>query len=456
MGHHSPVAKQKEEQTQNLGVMDAALAVKSVTVMMVMVIALCGAVPTETLSQEEQSKAQSYLSRFFSDVGVSPPNSVLRSSLDSFEDTLRKMQEFFGLEVTGQLDSNTLEVMDRPRCGFTDVTRYSHFEGRPKWDKSIITYRVTDYTTDLSHREVDTVLAKALKLYSDVTPLVFKKIDSGTADIMIKFKAAGSNLFVVAAHEFGHALGLAHSQLQTALMYPTYQYVNPSGYKLPDDDKKGVQALYGVRGTPDSRPKPQPRPTSEPLPDRCDRNFNFDAATLIQGNLYFFKDGNVWKKSSSWGGISMKKISSVWAGIDKVDAVYEYKTNNVVRIFKGNQYRSFRGNAALPGFPKSISHFGFPSSVTKVDAAVHVSFTSKTLFFVNNKLWSYDERRGRMDRGYPKFIHRELPGIGSRVDAAFENRGYLYFTNGPRQTEYHYSRRRALRKLLNNRWMDCE
>uniref|UniRef100_A0A8C5G8A4 Collagenase 3-like n=1 Tax=Gouania willdenowi TaxID=441366 RepID=A0A8C5G8A4_GOUWI len=413
-------------------------------------------------------------------------------------DSSLKMQEFFGLEVTGQLDSNTLEVMDRPRCGFTDVTRYSHFEGRPKWDKSIITYRVTDYTTDLSHREVDTVLAKALKLYSDVTPLVFKKIDSGTADIMIKFKAAahgdfspfdgpqgvlahafspgeghggdthfdedetwtqtseGSNLFVVAAHEFGHALGLAHSQLQTALMYPTYQYVNPSGYKLPDDDKKGVQALYGVRGTPDSRPKPQPRPTSEPLPDRCDRNFNFDAATLIQGNLYFFKDGNVWKKSSSWGGISMKKISSVWAGIDKVDAVYEYKTNNVVRIFKGNQYRSFRGNAALPGFPKSISHFGFPSSVTKVDAAVHVSFTSKTLFFVNNKLWSYDERRGRMDRGYPKFIHRELPGIGSRVDAAFENRGYLYFTNGPRQTEYHYSRRRALRKLLNNRWMDCE
>lgn len=84
---------------------------------------------------------QDYLSQFFSDVGVMAPDSPFRSSLDSFEDTLRKMQEFFGLEVTGQLDSNTLDVMARPRCGFTDVTRYAHFDGRPKWDKSTVTYR---------------------------------------------------------------------------------------------------------------------------------------------------------------------------------------------------------------------------------------------------------------------------------------------------------------------------
>lgn len=37
--------------------------------------------------------------------------------------------------------------------------------------------------------------------------------------------------------------------------------------------------------------------------------------------------------------------------------------------------------------------------------------------------YSYNERRSRMDGGFPKFIHRELSGIGYRVDAAFENRG---------------------------------
>lgn len=52
--------------------------------------------------------------------------------------------------------------------------------------------RITDYTADLSQSDVDANIAKALQLYSDVIPLDFKQIDSGTADIMIMFKSRGN------------------------------------------------------------------------------------------------------------------------------------------------------------------------------------------------------------------------------------------------------------------------
>jgi len=56
--------------------------------------------------------------------------------------------------------------------------------------------------------------------------------------------SAGTSLFRVAVHEFGHSLGLSHSSAQDALMFPWYQDLK-SDFELPNDDRIGIQILYG-------------------------------------------------------------------------------------------------------------------------------------------------------------------------------------------------------------------
>ena len=57
--------------------------------------------------------------------------------------------------------------------------------------------------------------------------------------------ATGVELFVAAAHEFGHSLGLAHVQEPSSLMYPWYQQFTEDSFQLPEDDIRGIQQLYG-------------------------------------------------------------------------------------------------------------------------------------------------------------------------------------------------------------------
>jgi len=72
----------------------------------------------------------------------------------------------------------------------------------------------------------------------------------------------GIDLFSVALHEAGHALGLAHSADPNSVMYAYYHEV--SG--LTADDIAAIQALYGKPGTAAGQPAPTPTPPASPSP----------------------------------------------------------------------------------------------------------------------------------------------------------------------------------------------
>ena len=79
---------------------------------------------------------------------------------------------------------------------------------------------------------------------------------------------ASIDLYSVALHEAGHALGLGHSDRPGAVMYPYYKQATG----LTDDDIAGIRALYGSNvqvtpaPTPPSNPAPPPTPTPAPAP----------------------------------------------------------------------------------------------------------------------------------------------------------------------------------------------
>jgi hypothetical protein len=58
------------------------------------------------------------------------------------------------------------------------------------------------------------------------------------------FIRTGKNLFQVATHEFGHSLGLEHTNLNNtaAVMYFAYEY--RSDFKLHKDDIEGIQVQH--------------------------------------------------------------------------------------------------------------------------------------------------------------------------------------------------------------------
>lgn len=52
----------------------------------------------------------------------------------------------------------------------------------------------------------------------------------------------GTNLFRVAVHEFGHSLGLEHSKVRGAIMYPFYTGAT-SDFQFHQDDIDGIQVI---------------------------------------------------------------------------------------------------------------------------------------------------------------------------------------------------------------------
>ncbi|NP_001096469.1 matrix metalloproteinase-17 precursor [Xenopus tropicalis] len=470
-----------------------------------LLIALRESMAAPTPTAEDINRGVDWLTKF----GYLPPPDPVTGQLQTQEElskAIKAMQEFGGLKATGILDEPTLELMKTPRCSLPDLSHSQASRKKrsaqpvTKWSKRNLSWRVRNFPKEssLGHDTVRALMYYALKVWSDITPLNFHEVAGNNADIQIDFSRAdhndgypfdgpggtvahaffpgehltsgdthfddeeswtfrssdihGMDLFAVAVHEFGHAIGLTHISDMESIMRPYYQgpVGDPLKYDLPYDDKVRIWQLYGVRESvsPTAKPDvsktedhpflpdlPENRSTIQPRkdePDRC--STHFDAVAQIRGEAFFFKGKYFWRLTRTKHLVSLQpaQIHRFWRGLplnmDSVDAVFEKTTDHKIVFFKGDRYWVFKDNNVEEGYPRPITDFGLP--LGGIDAAFSWSHNDKTYFFKDNLFWSYDNKEHRMDEGYP--LETMLwKGIPATLDDAMGwSDGATYFFRG--------------------------
>ncbi|XP_039714692.1 stromelysin-1 isoform X5 [Pteropus medius] len=417
---------------------------KHFTILLLLCLPVCSTYPLNGGAKKEEDPnldlLQHYLENYYN-LAKDVKQFVRRKDSGPVVKKIQEMQKFLGLEVTGKLDSETLEVMRMPRCGVPDVGDFGTFPSMPKWRKTRLTYRIVNYTLDLPRDAVDSAIEKALKVWEEVTPLTFSRIYEGEADILITFAAREHGDFIpfdgpgmVLAHAFSPGPGI-------------------NGDAHFDDDEKWTK---DTSGPPPASPDDPVVPTESVPPETpamCDPTLSFDAVSTLRGEILFFKDRYFWRRSLWRPEPELHLISTFWPSLPShLDAAYEVPSKDTIFIFKGNKFWAIRGTEVQAGYPRDIHTLGFPSIIRKIDAAVSDE-EKKTYFFVEDKYWRFDENSQSMEQGFPRLITDDFPGVEPKANAVLQAFGFFYFFSGSSKFEFDPNVRMVTRILKSNYWL---
>jgi hypothetical protein len=203
-------------------------------------------------------------------------------SVTFLKSAIANFQKNNNLKATGKLDQDTINFILKPRCANPDITNGINTMRKignkptfkPWWrneKKNSLTYAFYNDKDILDSTK--SLFQEAFNRWSKVTTLNFKltKVISKDLDILIVFKNADGkgkfvggtsiinkygiiyldkkysnvNLESVVMHQIGHLLGLEHSHVEEAIMYPIMSPTKK--IQFVNDDLKRIQQIYPLK-----------------------------------------------------------------------------------------------------------------------------------------------------------------------------------------------------------------
>ncbi|GLV37918.1 Matrix metalloproteinase 1 [Carabus blaptoides fortunei] len=386
-----------------------------------------------------KDKGMKYLEKY----GYTDEKPMAEMNEKEQESAIKYFQKMNSLPITGEFDKETTEQMNRPRCGRPDHYRsnyVSKFNRRTYiWRKRNLTYKLNNFPRNgLNRQTVLQEISRAFAVWAQHVPLTFRRVQYGRADIEITFNPShlgdghggtlayayypevgdaffdtenwtsrssrGINLFTTAAHEFGHSLGLDHSEVRGALMYPYINPYNPN-FRLHSNDISRIQRLYG-RGR--SRVS------------LCELEKIDAILSSPDNNLYAFKGDQVWKfENNTLVSEYPKSISEEWPELpNSIDAAYTFQKN--ICFLKNSSVWIFNGKM------KKTVFTNLPNG--NIDAGFTID--NRLYLFAGSNYWKYfvTSKQFVLEKGFPKTIDSFWKGIPSSVDAAYyDHMRYIHF-----------------------------
>ncbi|KAF2281286.1 uncharacterized protein EI97DRAFT_454492 [Westerdykella ornata] len=247
--------------------------------------------PVDPSWRHNRTRQRKHVHDFFKLFGWLRHNDTIKDH--DFPAAIRRIQRILHEPETGEYDEKMEVVMSRPRCGTiqpfnaTDARmpdggtlRKRYVLWGPKWNSATVTYRFLNYTSDIAADLQRETLRKAFAQWNQYLPISIVPASDNIprADIHVRFMTMGpdepayafTNMIAdgltmssglinitfndyytwaddrlfsfTALHEIGHALGLSHSKVEDAVMWPYFEgIVRP----MHPDDKAAIHSLYG-------------------------------------------------------------------------------------------------------------------------------------------------------------------------------------------------------------------